>query len=391
MTQDDGKGAGIRMRPGLPAPDPRVRPATTFKILLIAGLRYPIAQPFVGGLESHTWSMARGLRDRGHSVMVVGARGSDPRVVDREFGVLPATGDGSRPDISNDPAVEAAEHAAFAGLLDDVRDGMLGSFDVVHNNSLHHLPVSDAPSLPVPMVTTLHTPRLPWAQRVLPAVGAAQDFIAVSAATAASWAPLIEPTVVHNGVDGRQWRFGPGGDRAVWSGRIAPEKAPHLAIDIARAAGIGLRLVGPVIDRDYFRQQVVPRLGGPVEYLGHLDRTALADLVRTSALALVTPVWEEPFGMVVAEAMSCGTPVLSLGRGGIPEIVGPAAGRLLAPADPAGFTVTELAAAVRAADECRSLDRAAVRRHAVAHVGIAAMLEGYERVYARVGLRWADR
>lgn len=148
-------------------------PTSSFKILVIASLRYPIAQPFAGGLEAHTWSLATGLRARGHSVLVAGATGSDPSVVGYEFGRLP-TGDGSeRADITNHPDVSRAERQGFTDLITQVRDGLLGSFDLIHNNALHPYPVEQAHTLDVPMVTTLHTPVLPgrsgcWGNRPCP-------------------------------------------------------------------------------------------------------------------------------------------------------------------------------------------------------------------------------
>src|ERR1700712_521780 len=115
-----------------------------FKILIIATLRYPIAEPFAGGLEAYTWSLAQGLRARGHSVTVAGAVGSDPDVVGYEFGLLPTGDPAERPDITNHPLVQAAEHDAFAALMEQLRDGMLGAFDVIHNNALHPFPVEHA-------------------------------------------------------------------------------------------------------------------------------------------------------------------------------------------------------------------------------------------------------
>src|SRR6478752_7234671 len=99
-----------------------------FKILIIASLRYPIAEPFAGGLEAQTFAMAEGLRARGHSVLVAGAAGSDPRVVGYEFGHLPIGDPTERPDITAHPRVDAAEREAFAALMGQLKDGMLGSF-----------------------------------------------------------------------------------------------------------------------------------------------------------------------------------------------------------------------------------------------------------------------
>lgn len=360
-----------------------------FKILIIASLRYPIAEPFAGGLEAHTFALAEGLRARGHSVMVAGATGSDPKVVGYEFGRLPTGDPSERPDITNHPVVHAAEHDAFVSLMGQLHDGMLGSFDLIHNNALHPFPVEQAHTLPCPLITTLHTPQLPWAERVLGTGShSGHDFVAVSRATARLWRPLIRPRVVRNGVDTSVWRLGTGGPGAVWSGRIAPEKAPHLAIDMAKAAGLELTIAGPVIDEAYFAAEVAPRLDDRVRHVGHLSQQLLAELVGNSGVALVTPVWNEPFGMVAAEAMSCGTPVVAFARGGLPEVVDTLSGRLLPAVEATGFTAEKLEHATGAITEAMELDRGIVRQRALARCSAPAMLRGYERVYADAIRRW---
>jgi len=373
------------MLPHRPGRTTSTQTADAFKILVISSLRYPIAEPFAGGLEAHTHALAVGLRERGHSVLVAAAVGSDPEVVGHEFGMMPPSRPGERADITENDEVQAAEHRYFTALMDDVRDGLLGSFDLIHNNSLYSVPVERAATLPCPMVSVLHTPPLYWSERVL---GDNQhrdgDFVAVSASTAQSWAPLLTPRVVLNGVDTDAWPAGPGGAGAVWSGRIVAEKAPHLAIQLARAAGLPLTIAGPVMDTCYFEAAVAPQLGDDVRYVGHLERAELAALVGASAVALVTPVWAEPFGMVVAEAMACGTPVVAFARGGIPEIVDATSGRLLDPPVDDVLTAGDLARATVALHEAAALDRAGVRRFAVERLSLDAMLTGYEAVYRDV-------
>lgn len=367
----------------LSGPGTAATPTASFKILVVASLRYPIAEPFAGGLEAHTASLAAGLRARGHSVVVAAAAGSDPELVDHVFGALPRHAPGERADIMENPAVREAEHSGFQGLAQDLRAGLLGDFDVIHNNSLYPLLVEQAATLPNPLITTLHTPPLPWAERILGAGGHSGDqFIAVSRSTARSWSRFLTPQVVLNGVDTEKWRLGPGGPDAVWSGRIVQEKAPHLAIAIARAAGLGLSIAGPIVDQTYFRTQVAPLLDERIHYVGHLDSHFLGELVGRSAIGLVTPAWDEPFGLVAAEAMACGTPVVAFARGGLPEVLSRQSGRLLPVPRSGTLDPQEMAAALAAVGEAGRLDRTLVRREAVDRCSETTMVRGYERVYA---------
>ncbi len=348
---------------------------TSLRICLVANCRFPIREPFVGGLESMTAHLARELVRRGHDVTLFAAPGSDTRlgVTAMPVEVLPTEQLSGRWDTQAPPAVLMAEHHAYLALMLDLADAQ-APFDVVHNNSLHHLPVAMARSLHVPVLTTLHTPPLWWLESAIRLDRGAGSFVAVSDFTARAWAPVVQSTTILNGVDVVSWSAGPGGSDAVWSGRIVPEKAPHEAIDAARLAGMRLVLAGPVLDDSYFQEYVVPRLHGAVSYAGHLSERELAELVGSSAVAVVTPAWDEPYGLVAAEAMSCGTPVAAYARGALPELVTNDTGRLATPGD-----VPMLAVAMRLAS---GLDRDAVRGHAATHLSLERMVDDYERIYA---------
>lgn len=348
-----------------------------FRIALVAHHVAPICAPFAGGVESLTWYLARWLAQRGHDVVLYAPPGSDaPGVEVRELDLSPSLSDAARTDVSMPPAAFMAAHHAYQRLMLELAED--APFDVVHSHSLHYLPVAMAPMVGVPMLLTLHTPPTPWLESALRSVPPRTLTVtAVSETTRRLWSGIADVTdVIVNGVDLGAWPAGPGGEEAVWWGRIVPEKAPHLAIDAAHLAGLPLRLAGPVCDRAYFAAEVEPRLGPGVAYAGHLDHRELATWVGSSRVAVVTPSWPEPFGLVAAEAMACGTPVAGFRRGGLVDLVAPAAGRLSAPGD-----VDELARAMR---EAAALDRAAVRAHAERALCIDAMGRGYESLYAGV-------
>jgi glycosyltransferase involved in cell wall biosynthesis len=349
------------------------------RVALIGSARFPIAEPFAGGLEAHIWLLATGLRRRGHEVTLFAGPGSDETLGASLLEVRrPRISRAARADVSMGPDEWLEEHHAYLDLMMRLsRTG--GDHDVIHNHSLHHLPIAMAAALPIPVLSTLHTPPTAWLESAIQVGGSsAGDFAAVSGSTARAWSHLLPGLpVVPNGIDVSRWTPGAGGGPLVWSGRIAPEKGTHLAIEAARLASEPLLVAGPVVDRRYFEDEVRPLLGYPgIEYVGHLEHRELAPLVGAAAATLVTPCWDEPYGLVVAESMAAGTPVCGFRQGALPELVGRRGGVLVQPGD--------FAALARAIRHVRSLDRATVRRHAVEHCSLELMVERYEDVYLQM-------
>ncbi|KQS73909.1 glycosyl transferase family 1 [Modestobacter sp. Leaf380] len=350
------------------------------RIALIASSRYPIAQPFAGGLEAHVWQLTRSLTARGHDVTLFAGPGSDPSLAVEALPVRPVrVSPAARADVSMGPEVFLEDHHAYLSLMMSLTGERAHDFDLVHNHSLHYLPIAMAPALRVPMLSTLHCPPTPWLESALQSsVPSPVSLVAVSGHTAAAWSGVDgvhQPVgVVPNGVDLTSWTAGPGGGPLVWSGRIVPEKGTHLAVQAALAAGRELQIAGPVVDAGYFERTIAPFLGRGVTHLGHLDQAGLAAAVGRASVALVTPCWDEPYGLVVAEALACGTPVVAFARGGIPEVLTPEVGRLV----PAG-DVAALAAAI---PEAEGLSREAARERARTHCSVETMVTRYEQLYA---------
>jgi glycosyltransferase involved in cell wall biosynthesis len=186
------------------------------------------------------------------------------------------------------------------------------------------------------------------------------------------------PTVYH-GLDLQQYEFGPEHQGyALFLGRMGPNKNPDGAIRIALAAGFPIVLAGGPQngrEKDYFANAVQPLLADPaVTYLGPVSHQEKVRLLRHAA-ALVFPIqWDEHFGLVMIEAMACGTPVVACKRGSVPEVVDEGV---------TGFSGVAEAELVDALPRAATLDRHAIRRRAQERFNIERMADDYVRVYER--------
>ncbi|WP_213881847.1 glycosyltransferase [Pseudomonas sp. dw_358] len=346
----------------------------SLRIGVLTHIKFPVCQPFAGGLEAFTHDVTLGLRARGHAVTLFAKAGSAPEL---EAVAVPDEEQCRHPSLSS---TYIAEHHAYLKLMQRIDDYR---FDVIFNNSLHYVPVTMASLIRTPMLTVLHTP--PFFEMVNALRGERQTgrFSTLSQANARRWTEVVGPcAVIPNGIDLDSWRpAAQVGEHALWFGRLVPDKGAHLAIDAARLAGMPLRLAGQAADEGYFREQIEPRLGPGVDYLGHLQRSELAAQLASAALALVTPCWDEPFGLVVAEALACGTPVAAFDRGAMGDLLCDEVGCLVPAND-----VAALAAAIPLA---QGKSRLACRRRAEHLWSQALMLERYEALLIEVASQHA--
>jgi glycosyltransferase involved in cell wall biosynthesis len=264
--------------------------------------------------------------------------------------------------------------AAHILMLDQVYE-RAPEFDVIHFNLDHfHLPVCR--HLRLPAVTTLHgrldNPELgPLFRHFRDA-----PLISISDAQReplpfANWVATI-----HHGLPRNLLPFNERpGDYLAFLGRISPEKRPDRAIRIARRAGIPLRIAAKVdrADQEYFEQQIRPLLKEPgVEYIGEIGEREKGTFLG-NARAMLFPIdWPEPFGIVLIEAMACGTPVIAYGCGSVPEVVED--GRT-------GYIVDNEDAAVAAVQKVLELDRVACRKAFERRFTVERMARDYAQVF----------
>jgi glycosyltransferase involved in cell wall biosynthesis len=158
-------------------------------------------------------------------------------------------------------------------------------------------------------------------------------------------------------------------------GRISPEKRPDLAIEIARRAGLPIRLSAKVdaADRNYFEARIKPLLRLPgVDFIGEIGEAQKSEFLGNAAALLFPIDWPEPFGLVMIEAMACGTPVIAFRRGSVPEVLEDGV---------TGYIVNDVEEAVRAIDRLDGLDRAAIRRRFEQRFSAARMMRDYVSLY----------
>jgi glycosyltransferase involved in cell wall biosynthesis len=183
---------------------------------------------------------------------------------------------------------------------------------------------------------------------------------------------------IHHGYPKSQYAFSPNprGGYLAFLGRIAPEK--NRAIEIARRTNLPLRIAAKVdsADKDYFEAHILPLLDTPgVEFIGEIGETEKSEFLG-NARALLFPIsWPEPFGLVMIEAMACGTPVIAFNQGAVPEVIRNGV---------TGFIVDTVDEAVKAVQRLAEIDRLAVRANFERHFSMEVRAANYEAAYAKV-------
>ncbi|WP_442591818.1 glycosyltransferase family 4 protein [Pedobacter sp. AW31-3R] len=354
------------------------------RIGIIAHLKHPIIAPFAGGLEVFTHQITKAFVERGHEVYLFASSSSDSLLPvisilsDQDYD----SHTGIRMKRRDLPSEYIAEHHAYFRLMKEIDSYNL---DVIFNNSLHYIPITMANVLKTPMLTALHTP--PFyelglairAERSSPKV----NYVTISAQSAINWEDYIPNCqVIPNGISLQKWEtyVEPSVEKyAVWFGRIHPDKGLHLAIEAATLAGIKLKVAGRVADQRYFEERITPLLNENVSLLGLQEQPQLNQLIGGARVCLVTPCWQEPFGLVLAEAMACGTPVAGFNMGALPELISKEVGVLV--------DYPDCQALAQAIDKAMKLDRKTIGNYAREKFDLNLMVEQYEQLLTTVATK----
>jgi glycosyltransferase involved in cell wall biosynthesis len=342
------------------------------RIAMISTPFVAVPPPRYGGTELVVSELVDGLSAAGHDVTLFATGDSGARCERRALyprAVWPP-----------DPYAEL-DHAAWA-VGEVIADG---GFEVVHAHVAAALPF--VRFLHAPLACTVHhahDARLSSLYR-----GARAHLVAISARQRALAPEIDGARVIHHGLSPSRYPPGDGaGGYAVFLGRLSREKGAHHAIDAARAVGMPVRLAGRphAGDERYWRREVAPRLrGSSALALGEVGGARKLELLGAAAALLFPVEWEEPFGLVMIEAMLCGTPVLAFPRGAVAEVVEPGVtGYLCHGVADMARRLGAIASFDRRACRARAVERWSARRMVDEHVQLYEQLTSWSALHARL-------
>jgi glycosyltransferase involved in cell wall biosynthesis len=331
---------------------------STMRIGLIAPPWVPVPPTGYGGTEGVVDCLARGLQAAGEDVVLF-ATGDSTCQVPRQWAY-------DHPQAPMGLDVAEARHLvrAYQALADR---------DVIHDHTLlGPFFAGGNPSV----VTTNHGPFTSELREIYGAVAHRVPIIAISRSQRAEAPELPIAAVIHHGIDPEAFPVGTGGGGyLLFLGRMTPEKGVHRAIEVARRVGLPLVIAAKMREPDehrYFAECVEPHLRPGIDYVGEVhqdDKLALLGGAR----ALLNPItWAEPFGLVMVEALACGTPVLTFPNGAAPEIV--EHGRT-------GFHCRDVQSMAAAVQQIDLLDRADCRAAVEGHFSSRRMVDEHLVLY----------
>lgn len=353
------------------------------KIAILAHSLHPIKEPYAGGLEMITHLLCRTLQEKGHKVDLYAHPDSDPTLSVKPIAAHTNVNlKGVEKYLEESCGIDAHfinEYVAYTQILNQIKQV---GYDIVHNHSLHYQPIVLGNMLGIPFITTLHTPAFPLLQMGSVAIHGCdiQKFTVVSEKLGQIWSEFIEDyEVIYNGIDVSRWKYSlfNSDTYLFWYGRICEEKGLHTAIEAAIQSQTKLVFAGPISNQEYFDEYVCPLMSSEfVEYIGHQNQEEINHWLQNAKATLFTSTWEEPYGLVIAESLASGTPVIAHAIGAAPEIL----------TSECGILVHEHTAEayVQAIHTVHTINRTACRQRAENFCSHKIMIDQYLDLYTRM-------
>lgn len=332
------------------------------KIGVIASVAHRTPPENYGPWEQIASTLTEGFVSRGHDVTLFAT--ADSVTSARLVSAVP----------SGYEETAGADAKVFEALHNSTVFEHAGEFDILANH-FDFMPLTYSRLVSTPMVTTIHGFSSPKIVPVYRAFGDIAHYVAISDAD--RHAELQYDSTIHHGIDIAQFTFrSDHGEYLLFLGRIHPDKGTHLAIEVARRAGLPLIIAGIIQDDNYFRTAVEPHLDGAgVTYVGPVGSAQRDELLGGARALLHLIGFAEPFGLAVVEALATGTPVIATPLGSMPEIIQHGT---------TGYLVSDVAAAVEAVARVDGLDRRACRNDAYERFSSDRMIDAYLAVFERI-------
>ncbi len=332
------------------------------RIAIVSTLYKKIPPRAYGAVERLVHQLTEALVDLGHHVTLFGAGDTQTRA--RLVSSAPAHLDSlDVPGLRKD---------MYKALLTGLAFSMQDEFDIIHlHDGFSSLPAAAIARTPV--VVTVHSALHENNREIYERLRV--PLVSISKNQGSFLSDLDHVGTVLNGLEMGEYEhsYSPG-EYLLFVGRLSEVKGVHRAIDVSEKTGIPLIIAGNVEEPEYFNKMIKPRLLGKVTYVGEVDEKKRNHLMA-NALAFIHPItWDEPFGLTLIESMACGTPVIAIGKGSIPELVKPGT----------GFICKDVQEMADVARQVKGLDRRKVREYALSNFSAKRMAQDYLNIYQMV-------
>lgn len=359
------------------------------KILITAPLRRKIDPNITASRPRVIYELVKGLIERGHQVSILGTGDSNISgaiiipVISKSFNELPAF---------ENPFY--AETGFLVKLAQKTKE-IAGNFDIIHNHTFpEFINLMIADKIQTPLVTTVHAQATPELDEVL-SLFPETNLVSISYAHQKLFKKAKINYVVHNGVDTNLYSFKEKKeDYLLWIGRLSKAKdkqgnfidpkGVRWAIQLARETNNKLILSGNVEDEEFFKKDVQPFLNKKIQWIGSvsteqpLNKEEVVELMQNAKAFLMTINWYEPFGLVMAEAMSCGTPVIGFDHGSVSELVIDGKTGFVVPPE------NGIEGLKKALSQIDTISPLTCQKHVEENFTIRKMVENYEKVYTKI-------